>query len=53
MAGSGCGPFVPCHFYVDDHLQRLCPDGKSYEGETGRCLRATDGSCHPEVTRCP
>lgn len=53
LAGSGCGPFIPCHHDLDDHVQSLCPDGKSYAGETGRCLRAPDGRCHPEVRRCP
>jgi hypothetical protein len=26
---------------------------RCHAGETGRCLRAGDGSSHPEVTRCP
>jgi hypothetical protein len=31
----------------------LCPDGKSYSGPSGRCLRNTKGQCGWEILECP
>jgi hypothetical protein len=55
-APAGC---VARHAYVCMQLdtsvppRKLCPDGTSVDGETGRCLKAADGSCYREVSRCP
>jgi hypothetical protein len=32
---------------------RICPDGVTTAGPTGRCLAQPDGTCHWEVTSCP
>jgi hypothetical protein len=32
---------------------KLCADGKTMSGPTGKCLRNTDGSCGWEVLGCP
>jgi len=43
---SDCGPQLGMP-------NRLCPDGKSTAGPTGRCLRNSNGECGWEVTSCP
>jgi hypothetical protein len=32
---------------------RLCPDGKSVSGPTGRCLQQPSGACGWEIAACP
>ncbi|HEX6836325.1 MAG TPA: hypothetical protein VF334_07105 [Polyangia bacterium] len=42
-----------CVHIEPDFVRKLCPDGRSVDGETGRCLEAADGSCYREVLTCP
>ncbi len=32
---------------------RICPDGKTMAGPTGRCLQQKDGTCGWEIAACP
>ena len=43
---SDCGPQLGMPNF-------LCPDGKTTEGPTGKCLRHADGRCGWEVLSCP
>ncbi len=43
---SACGPALGMP-------NKLCDDGKTTSGPTGRCLKQADGTCGWEVAKCP
>lgn len=53
--GCGCEPVCPVSACGPQlgMPNRLCEDGVTTAGPTGRCLRTTDGECGWEVVSCP
>jgi hypothetical protein len=52
LASAGICPLAECGPPLG-LPNRICPDGKSTAGPTGRCLRQPGGGCGWEIAQCP